>query len=139
MRSCDNCSVCCGGWLKGEVQNITFHNGKPCHFLKNAHEGNGCSIYEDRPQMCKDYKCEWVSNLDIPEWFNPAVSKTLLTKKQAYGFEFYELLEAGQRMDPAILSWIVMHCVNNQYNLKYIVDGGVYKIGMSDFWRNTNI
>lgn len=139
MRECNECTACCEGWLSGEVKEIKFYSGKPCHFLKGKQQLNGCSIYDERPQSCKDYKCEWLSNPDIPEWMFPAISKTILTKKIAHGFEFYELIEAGQRMDPAVLSWVVMHCVNNQYNLRYIVDGGIYKIGMSNFWQDPNI
>ena len=138
-RECGNCTACCEGWLSGEVKEIKFYAGTPCHFLKEKQSCHSCSIYEERPKMCSDFICEWKRDESIPEWLKPSVSKSLLTIQERDGFKFYMLTEVGQKMDSSVLSWVIMHCVNNGYNLRYTVDGGVYKIGAEEFWRNPTI
>jgi len=138
-RECGDCTKCCEGWVSSVDKKIEFYPGKPCHFLKGKNICNGCTIYEDRPKMCKDFECEWLINENIPEWFKPSISNTILMRKKQYGFEYYELIEAGARMDPIVLSWVLTHCVNNKYNIRYIVDGGVYKIGSNDFWTSDKL
>lgn len=66
MRNCDGCQACCQGFLIGSVNDKPFGNMVPCSYL-----GSECSIYEDRPQMCRDYYCAWAQEL-LPEFAKPS-------------------------------------------------------------------
>jgi len=138
-RECGDCTKCCEGYLHGEVKEIKFYLGTPCHFLKSRNKNKACSIYNQRPLMCSNFKCLWLVDESIPEWIKPSVSNTIISMQAYDEIQYIELIEAGARMDPSVLSWVIMKAVNNKINLKYIVDGGVYKIGEDRFWKNKNI
>lgn len=66
FRECGDCLACCDGNLTGEVRGIPFGEGKPCSFLANKK----CTIYSDRPEMCRNYQCAW-SQFVLPLWMKP--------------------------------------------------------------------
>ena len=121
-RSCDGCTKCCEGWLWSEAYGHKFWPGRPCHFMCEK----GCSIYENRPiDPCKNFKCEWLENNNIPEWMKPSVSNVIIYKRNEDGKDLLEFTEAGSRLDPRILSWIFMNFVDEKIgNVKYQLDGG---------------
>jgi Fe-S-cluster containining protein len=51
LRSCGECTLCCS------IQNIEELN-KP-EGVKCRHCNNGCTIYEDRPTVCREFNCLW--------------------------------------------------------------------------------
>lgn len=59
--SCDGCSMCCHIF---EIEELS----KPfCTWCQHIQEDKrGCSIYEYRPQTCKDFKCAWLLSQDRP-------------------------------------------------------------------------
>ena len=59
--------MCCEGWLSADIKDKTMHRGKPCHYVCET----GCTIYSDRPQLCKDFKCNWLQEEFLPHWFRP--------------------------------------------------------------------
>lgn len=133
-RNCDGCTICCEGWLFGEAHGKSFSPGRPCHFIGHK----GCSIYEDRPyDPCKVFKCQWLSNYDIPAWMKPDTIKVLITKREEKGHSYLQLTEVGQRMDPRVLSWFFLEHINGRIiNLKYEIDGGWTYIGTPEFVRD---
>lgn len=34
-------------------------------------EVSSCAIYHDRPQVCRDFECEWLTSRDLPRHFRP--------------------------------------------------------------------
>ena len=52
MSSCGDCTACCSVFVIDELQ-------KPKNTLCSNCKG-GCSIYQSRPQTCKDYKCAYL-------------------------------------------------------------------------------
>lgn len=66
FRPCEQCNACCKGQLAGSVYDVPFGFGKPCSFLVREK----CTIYEDRPAMCKNYQCAWSQHL-FPEECRP--------------------------------------------------------------------
>jgi hypothetical protein len=50
-RPCDECTACCTVMA---VEEISKPLGEPCQHLCN-----GCSIYESRPQPCREFNCCW--------------------------------------------------------------------------------
>ena len=63
----------------------------------------------------------------------PDMCNAILKKRTHEGVEFYELVEAGQKLDSAVLSWFIMWTLNNKKNLKYSISGGSNKIGSNEF------
>lgn len=59
-RECGECTACCVLPRIGSDE-PSFPEGKlgytPCKHL--CTNGGGCSIYEQRPQLCQDYSCLW--------------------------------------------------------------------------------
>ena len=85
----------------------------------------GCSIYADRPEKpCASFKCEWLAGDYLPMWFRPDLSKVIVTDRQYDDGDWLMVSEAGQKMDSAILSWILIWAANNKKNVRYQVDGG---------------
>lgn len=68
---CFDCGMCCNGTLFDKVK---VDDGDdlilPCVNLTND---NKCSIYENRPQRCRSYKCKMLM------WYE----SNIITKKQA--------------------------------------------------------
>lgn len=52
-RQCDGCTVCC------EVLHIQQLEKPSWQLCKHA--CNGCNIYDNRPQTCKDFNCLWLA------------------------------------------------------------------------------
>ena len=129
-RKCDGCINCGEGWLTSNIYDKFMFPGRPCHFVKS----NGCSIYKNRPtEPCKNYKCEWLKDLEIPEWLKPSTSNVILTKRKIDSVEYLEVKEAGQKMNIEILNWLIMEQIRKKINIKYEISGGWNWIGSVEF------
>jgi hypothetical protein len=63
QRSCGSCTLCCKVF---EVPVLTKPRDKWC---SNCKPGQGCGIWQTRPQFCKDFHCLWVKDLRLePQW-----------------------------------------------------------------------
>lgn len=133
-RECGTCSVCCGGYLEGNIHGHPMFRGRPCFFL-----GKGCTIYNNRPHdPCQLYQCGWLENEDIPEWMKPELSKVIATKRTYPGREdltHYEFIEAGQTISAEALNWIVQWAISTGTNVIYAVDGKHHRLGTPEFNR----
>lgn len=130
MRSCGDCTKCCGGWLIGEAHGHKFWPGRPCHFISSK----GCTIYEDRPDdPCKIYNCLWLENDEIPEWFKPNISNVIISQREKDGIYYWDIAEAGSKITVEALTWLFQHCLSKKINFQYRISGGVYKFGVNDF------
>jgi hypothetical protein len=130
-RECKNCTACCEGWLTGAAYDYHFFHGKMCHF-----KGEGCcSIYKNRPvEPCKSYKCEWLVNKNIPEWMKPSTCKIIITKRNIEGIEYFEVVEAGSKIDSTVLNWLFSeHLKGTIPNLSYTIDYGQNFLGSKEF------
>jgi hypothetical protein len=128
-RECGDCTVCCNGTLKIEVHGHGVHAGKPCFYMKQG----GCSIYEQRPEVCRKYECEWVSSDYLPEWMKPNISNVLVTRRVIDGVEFFELLEAGKTLDITAFNWMLQWALANEKNILYTINGMANGIGSQEF------
>lgn len=65
QRACDGCTVCC---TLPDIPEVDSPPYVPCR-----HQGEcGCGIYAERPQVCRDFSCEWLRG-NAPEWMKPDV------------------------------------------------------------------
>lgn len=132
-RQCGNCTKCCEGYLAGNAYGKPFYPGRPCHFISI---GKGCSIYAKRPKdPCVSYQCVWLSNSDVPEWMKPDVINTIITLRKFPDrpIEYWDVIEAGEKLDARVLSWLIMHALSNGINLRWMIDGGAQWIGSQEF------
>lgn len=129
-RECGNCSVCCGGWIKGTVRGYDFYPGKPCKFSCKT----GCSIYDERPEYpCKVFNCVWKLDNTLPDSMQPNQCGLLLTHNELDGIPFIRSYECGKVMDVKSFSNLVQYCYTNRLNLLYQLDGGWFPLGSPQF------
>jgi len=57
--------MCCSAL---EIDELKKAAGPLC---ANCVSGGGCSIYANRPQVCRDFECEWLTSRDLPRHFRP--------------------------------------------------------------------
>jgi hypothetical protein len=130
MRSCDGCTKCCHGWLEGQAKGHKFYGGRPCFYIGKS----GCSIYEDRPETpCKSYKCVWLGEEVLPEWFKPDLINAIVTKRELNGVPYYDVVEAGSTLQTKVLNWLVHWSLNDNINIVYRIDGGEHWLGSREF------
>lgn len=129
-HSCGECTACCDGWLYGQAHGISFYKGRKCAFVNDS----GCSIYSERPDNpCKSFACDWLLNKTMPSWMRPDKSKVILVNREINNIKYIEMMEAGQKVDSSILSWVLQTYLHNQINILYYVDGGINYFGSQDF------
>lgn len=133
MRSCENCTKCCEGYLPGQVRNIPFYEGKPCHFIE---VGVGCKIYEERPKdPCIRYNCQWLINKDIPEWMKPNKINAMITLRLTpkNKIPYLEIVEAGEILKDDVLNWMINYCTKKNINLYWEKNKKINYIGNKNF------
>ena len=54
-KSCGACTMCCSAL---EIAHFNKPAGPLC---VNCRVGGGCAIYAERPQVCRDFECEWLT------------------------------------------------------------------------------
>lgn len=138
MKSCDNCTKCCEGYLSGQVRGIPFYNGKPCHFVEL---NKSCKIYENRPKdPCKGYNCQWLINKDIPEWMKPSEIDTLVTLRISKNkIPYIEIIEAGSPLREDVVEWFVDYCEKKNINLCWNTNGKTEYRGSEKFIKEREI
>lgn len=135
-RTCGTCTKCCQGWLSGEAYEYVFTKNNPCHFLDDC--GDRCTIYNMRPQICQDYKCEWLNQpVCFPLWMRPDKSNVIVTwregehKGQTLGY--WTVRECGKQIDSNVLNWIIQTARQHGINVRYEINGMGYVIGTPEF------
>jgi hypothetical protein len=73
-RVCGECSLCCK-LLK--IESLEKPVGKWC---SHCTSGNGCKIYESRPQACREFNCFWLTGHLGEAWY-PPTAKLLVDVK----------------------------------------------------------
>ncbi|CDZ60300.1 Hypothetical protein NGAL_HAMBI2605_30580 [Neorhizobium galegae bv. orientalis] len=71
-RSCGTCTLCC------RLPEIAALDKPPDAWCRHCSEGQGCAIYTDRPQLCRDFLCLWMTDPGVPEAWQPLTSKMLV-------------------------------------------------------------
>jgi len=141
-RSCEGCTKCCEGHLRADIKlsnsneiNFMGINEElgivPCPFVK---VNEGCGSYENRPvNPCMAFKCDFLTNPDMPESFKPVRSNAIFTTRKIKGVEYTMLLEAGRKLDSEVLSWAISDALANGKNIAWRVLGNIFWIGSEEF------
>lgn len=132
-KSCNNCTACCSGTLRGSVNGFPFWKGRPCHFM----DCNGCSIYEERPaDPCRSYECGYLKFDWVPQWMRPDQSGVIITQRETKNkkIPFLEVAEYKGKMTAEVLSFLFMAKTTGHFdNFTYQIDGGWNRIGTPEF------
>ena len=70
-KSCGPCTMCCSAL---EIAELKKPVGRTCENCS----GRGCSIYAERPQVCRDYECEWLARRDLSRQLRPDLVGAIL-------------------------------------------------------------
>jgi uncharacterized protein len=62
-RICGECSLCC------KLLPIAVLDKQANLWCQHCKPGNGCSIYNTRPQVCRDYHCGWLLGVLNDNWY----------------------------------------------------------------------
>lgn len=111
-----------------------MYSGRMCHFKGPGH----CTIYDQRPGLCVNFRCEWIDNNDIPEWLKPSLSKVIMYRRMVNDIGYINIVETGAKMDSTHLNWIILHALQNGLNIRYMVDSGWNFIGSPEFLAAMN-
>jgi hypothetical protein len=77
-RRCGECSLCC---KLAQVDELDKPSGVWCRHC--APGRGGCTIYETRPDVCRNWFCNWIVDSRLgPEWY-PLTSKMILFSENA--------------------------------------------------------
>ena len=71
-RSCCTCSLCCKV-LK--IDELAKPSGQWCEHCK---PGCGCTIYNNRPPVCRAFACQWMTDNSFGEEWKPSRSRMVL-------------------------------------------------------------
>jgi uncharacterized protein len=71
-KACGDCIMCCTAL---EISELKKPAGPPC---PNCILSGGCKIYESRPQVCRDFECEWLTTRTLPPNMRPDRIGTIL-------------------------------------------------------------
>ena len=79
--------MCCTA-MAIDVPEIAKDAGEPCRNCVLAANGKvtpGCKIYATRPQLCRDYECEWLGSRTLPATLRPDKVGTILMDDEETG------------------------------------------------------
>ena len=71
-KSCGSCTMCCTAL---EIPEFNKPAGPPC---EHCIASGGCKIYTSRPQLCRDFECEWLTERTLPTTLRPDRVGTIL-------------------------------------------------------------
>ncbi|MFO1134718.1 MAG: hypothetical protein U1E30_06015 [Rhodoblastus sp.] len=71
-KSCGSCTMCC------TALEIDFFNKPMGVVCKHCIKGGGCDAYATRPQVCRDFECDWMMERDLPPTLRPDKVGTIL-------------------------------------------------------------
>ncbi len=74
-RSCGTCTLCC------KLFDIRALNKPQLEWCKHCAIGQGCRIYEQRPDECREFNCAWLMDESIGEEWKPSRSRMVLTSE----------------------------------------------------------
>lgn len=76
-RSCGTCTLCC------RLPDIDFFDKPANQFCVHCLESQGCSIYSDRPSLCRDFLCLWRTDGNLSPVWDPTISGMMAYRQGA--------------------------------------------------------
>ena len=73
VRSCGDCTLCC------KVYPVPAVNKPRDKWCQHCKPGQGCGIWQERPQFCRDFHCLWVKDERLEPQWKPSNCKFVMT------------------------------------------------------------
>ena len=91
-RTCGSCNMCC------KLPPVPEINKPELVWCKHCKPGKaeGCRIYADRPQVCADFACAWLTDTGLGDEWKPDRSKIVIRMTDEGGGITYQYM-----IDPA--------------------------------------
>lgn len=74
-RECGTCTLCC------RLPDIDALEKPANAWCAHCVEGQGCVIYDRRPQLCRDFLCLWRTDQELGEAWEPARSHMMVYRQ----------------------------------------------------------
>ncbi|WP_313193548.1 hypothetical protein [Shinella zoogloeoides] len=74
-RSCGTCTLCC------RLPDIDLLDKPANVWCRHCVAGEGCSIYADRPSVCRDFLCLWMTDEGLAEAWEPSRSHMMVYRQ----------------------------------------------------------
>ena len=71
-KECGSCTMCCKVL---DIEELEKPAGPLCGHCSAS---KGCSIYKKRPQVCRDFECEWLTERSLARPLKPDLTGTIL-------------------------------------------------------------
>jgi uncharacterized protein len=78
-KSCGSCTLCCSAL---EIVELKKPAGPKCG---NCLASGGCAIYAERPGVCREFECLWLTERNLPPNMRPDRIGTLLMEDDDSG------------------------------------------------------
>jgi uncharacterized protein len=75
-RSCAGCTLCC------KLTSISVLDKPAGVWCRHCAPASGCTIYEARPQVCRDFACGWLQDSAVTQHWFPARSRMILVREK---------------------------------------------------------
>lgn len=114
MKDCGECTLCCSGLFEGFIYGHKMSYGTPCTFCTQ-----GCSIYEQRPSMCRSFYCGWVQGLFEEPFMHPLESGCIVSVECKDGGQYLKVVSAN-KISPIVINEIEEFCSRNNTYYKIV-------------------
>ena len=74
-RSCGSCTLCC------RLPDIDLFDKPANEWCRHCIAGKGCSIYADRPSVCRDFLCLWMLDEGLDAAWEPSRSHMMIYRQ----------------------------------------------------------
>ncbi|HEV7317701.1 MAG TPA: hypothetical protein VGO04_03710 [Ensifer sp.] len=74
-RSCGTCTLCC------RLPDIDALDKPANAWCRHCTKGQGCRIYDDRPQLCRDFFCLWRTDETFGDVWEPARAHMMIYRQ----------------------------------------------------------
>lgn len=128
-NTCDNCDGCCTGAAHGEVYGHAMYPGQPCYFLKDRR----CTIYNMRPQFCRDFKCVWLTKRFPLHPMDSGIMLSIGLHKGMMLLMSYALRDNIEKeCEKEVIDWCIKYRINCIGYYDIVVDRESYDIMLKD-------
>lgn len=74
-RVCGTCTLCC------RLPDIDLFDKPANAWCRHCVEHKGCSIYEERPSVCRDFLCLWMTDAALAAAWDPSRSHMMIYRQ----------------------------------------------------------
>lgn len=75
-RSCGTCTLCCKVYPVPAVENKAANV-----WCRHCKPGQGCGIWQTRPQFCREFFCHWIQDMSLGAEWQPSISKFVMNNE----------------------------------------------------------